>query len=75
MELIGLILIVVFGIWLYSLGYRSGKRTGSRKAYGVGFDRGRRSVQPARSSGPTGCLLTVLGLLAMFWLAGWLLAR
>ena len=38
--------------------YKSGKREGSRKGYGVGFDRGR------KSKGQSGCLLVIIFLLS-----------
>lgn len=41
-------------MWIASSAYRVGKREGSRKGYGVGFDRGRRA---ARNSG---CLVAVV---------------
>ncbi len=51
--LVVLLLIGAVGVWIWYAGHKSGKREGSRKGYGVGFDRGRRS----RSSG---CLLLVI---------------
>jgi len=37
----GLVLIACI-IWFWNTAYRSGKRVGSRKGYGVGYSRGRR---------------------------------
>lgn len=51
MELIGVIVAVCVIGWIWSAAFASGKRLGSRKAYGVGFDRGR------RSRGRSGCFI------------------
>lgn len=57
------VLIVILAIagWLYSSGHKAGKREGSRKGYGVGFDRGRRSRK-----NQSGCMIVivVVGLIA-----------
>jgi hypothetical protein len=47
-----IVLAIVGGIalWLYDAAYHSGKREGSRKAYGVGYSRGRKA-------GSSGCLI------------------
>jgi hypothetical protein len=55
--------------WLYGIGYRSGKREGSRKGYGVGLARGR------RRRGQDGCLVLVVAGLVLLGLAAVLLAR
>jgi hypothetical protein len=52
-SLIGLVILLLIVGWIYSAGHKRGKREGSRKGYGVGFDRGRR----AKSSG---CLVLVV---------------
>jgi hypothetical protein len=56
--IIVIVVILVIVGWIYNAGHKSGKREGSIKVYGVGFDRGR------RSKGQSGCLvvLLVLGL-------------
>jgi hypothetical protein len=46
--------LMAFVLWLVSSAYAAGKREGSRKGYGVGFDRGR------RAAGGWGCLLAAL---------------
>ena len=52
-----LIMIVVFiAAWAWEAGYRAGKREGSRKAYGVGWERGRQAAQ----TGQSGCLVAFL---------------
>ena len=52
------VIVVILAIvgWVYAVGHKAGKREGSRKGYGVGFDRGRRT----RSK--SGCLIIVAGL-------------
>jgi hypothetical protein len=54
------VVILAIAGWLYSLGHKAGKREGSRKGYGVGFSRGR------RSRAQSGCMivLAVFGLIA-----------
>jgi hypothetical protein len=52
--LIILIVLALLGSWVYNAGHASGKRVGSRKGYGVGFDRGR------RSKGQNGCLVIII---------------
>lgn len=48
------ILIVIFvAIVVYQSAFADGKRIGSRKGYGVGFDRGSRNK--------SGCLFAVIG--------------
>jgi hypothetical protein len=49
-----IIIVVIIGIvgWVYNAGHKTGKREGSRKGYGVGFDRGRRSL-----GGQNGCAI------------------
>jgi hypothetical protein len=37
-------LLLIAGSWLARQAYKAGKRTGSRKGYGVGRDRQRRSA-------------------------------
>lgn len=57
----GLLIVVIIIVILFaSQAYAAGKREGSRKGYGVGFDRGR------RSKNQSGCLvfLMVGGLMA-----------
>ena len=58
MEIIGLIVLGVILLAVYNAGFGSGKRLGSRKGYGVGFDRGR------RAHGSSGCLVVVIAGLA-----------
>ena len=36
------LIIGAVALWVYSTVFKSGKREGSRKGYGVGFDRGRK---------------------------------
>jgi hypothetical protein len=50
--------LILFGVvaWVVGTAFNAGKREGSRKAYGVGFARGRR----AGARGQTGCLLVLL---------------
>jgi hypothetical protein len=45
--------------WVWSQAYKEGKRIGSRKGYGVGFDRGRRS-RTGNSSDVTGLIFLAL---------------
>ena len=54
MEITGLIVPGVILVGIYNAGFGSGKRLGSRKGYGVGFDRGR------RAHNSSGCLVVVL---------------
>ena len=59
-----LVLLVLAGIVIYALAFSEGKATGSRKGYGVGFDRASRG---SRSGGSQdGCLVA---LLILAWLA------
>jgi hypothetical protein len=58
MEIIGLIVLGIILLGVYNAGFSSGKRLGSRKGYGVGFDRGR------RGHNSSGCLVVVLAGLA-----------
>ena len=58
MEIVGLIVLGVILVGVYNAGFGSGKRLGSRKGYGVGFDRG------GRAHNSTGCLVAVLAGLA-----------
>ena len=60
-----LLLLLGFAFWFAQAAYKSGKREGSRKGYGVGYDRGRR-----HSSSNGGCLAIVLATLALGWLFG-----
>jgi hypothetical protein len=55
-----IVVVLVIAAWIYNAGHKSGKRLGSRKGYGVGFDRGK------RSRGQKGCLVIIVicGLLA-----------
>ncbi len=46
------IILIVIALFIWGAGYKAGKREGSRKAYGVGYARGR------RASG-AGCLLVL----------------
>lgn len=54
MELLAWIVILGIAVWVWQSGYTSGKREGSRKAYGVGYSRGR------RASNASGCLVAIL---------------
>jgi hypothetical protein len=54
MEIIGLIVLGAIVVGVYNAGFGSGKRLGSRKGYGVGFDRGQ------RAHNSSGCLVVVL---------------
>lgn len=54
METIGFIVLIIVALAIWNAAYKSGKREGSRKGYGVGFNRGRRS-KPS-----TGCLVLFL---------------
>lgn len=53
-----LVLLIVCAVawWVYNSAYKSGKHEGSRKAYGVGYSRGRKQAS-------SGCLIFV-GLIA-----------
>jgi hypothetical protein len=55
-EFVGFLILVGVVIWIASAAFNAGKHEGSRKAYGVGFERGRRSRAKAQS----GCLLVVV---------------
>jgi hypothetical protein len=55
-EFVGLLILLGLIAWATSAAFKAGKRQGSRKAYGVGFDRGRR----ARAKSQTGCLFILL---------------
>ena len=61
MEIIGFLILLVFAAWVFNVAFMAGKREGSRKGYGVGFSRGR------RSRGQTGCLVVMvtIGVLAI----------
>jgi hypothetical protein len=54
MEIVGLVVLGAILVGVYNAGFGSGKRLGSRKGYGVGFDRGHRG----HNSG--GCLVVLL---------------
>lgn len=55
-ECLGSLILIGIVIWfVYNSAYSAGKREGSRKGYGVGFDRGRRS-----QASQSGCLLAVI---------------
>ncbi len=54
MGIVGLLVLAFVLFAIYNAGFKSGKQLGSRKGYGVGFDRGRRG----RNS--SGCLVFVL---------------
>jgi hypothetical protein len=56
---VGIGVFLVITGWIYNAGHKTGKREGSRKGYGVGLDRGR------RTRGQAGCLtiFLVFGLL------------
>ena len=55
-------LVIIVAIIVFVYAYSAGKREGSRKGYGVGFSRGRRSGW--------GCLVVlVVGALAIFTVA------
>jgi hypothetical protein len=62
MECIGLLIIIGVGFAIYQAIYMAGKRDGSRKGYGVGFDRGRKS-------GKGGCLFFMTLLIAAVFVA------
>jgi hypothetical protein len=64
MEVLVVLVMLVGGFLIYGLAYKAGKREGSRKGYGVGFARGKRSAKPS------GCALVVLCLLAGLVLVG-----
>lgn len=49
----GVIVVIFVAYFVYDLAYKRGKREGSKKGYGVGFDRGKKST-----SG--GCLVILL---------------
>lgn len=53
MDSLLLLAVIIVAGYLVNEAYKSGKREGSRKGYGVGFDRGRKSKSE-------GCLLLVL---------------
>jgi hypothetical protein len=61
-ELLILLIIAAIGYFLYQSGFKSGKHLGSRKAYGVGYARGR------KSNGQNGCLIifVLIGLSVAF---------
>ncbi len=61
-------LLVALGVG-YDAAYRSGKQVGSRKAYGVGYARGRRAANQG------GCLVLLLAGLALMGVTAVLLAR
>lgn len=50
-----LVVIGIVFVVFYSMGHQDGKRLGSRKGYGVGFDRGRRASS-------SGCLILIVAL-------------
>lgn len=54
-SIIALILILAVAGWLYNSGHKAGKREGSRKGYGVGFDRGSRSKKKQ-----SGCMIVIV---------------
>jgi hypothetical protein len=55
MELLGLLVILVIVAMVWKAAFSSGKRLGSRKGYGVGFDRGRRGRHDS-----SGCLVVFI---------------
>lgn len=59
-----LVVIVVVLLLVWGAAHRQGKREGSRKGYGVGFDRGR------RSKGKNGCLVILASAVATLALTG-----
>ena len=56
MEFLGFLILLGVVAWVVGAAFKAGKRKGSRKAYGVGFARGRR----ARAKGQSGCLLLLM---------------
>lgn len=57
LETVVLVVILLFFVgWIYGTGHKAGKREGSRKGYGVGFDRGRRSKS-------SGCLVAIAAII------------
>lgn len=55
MEVLVIMAIVAVIVWYgWSTAYASGKRAGSRKGYGVGYDRG------SRSKNQSGCLVVLV---------------
>lgn len=59
MEALGFIVLLVIAYVVWQAAFQSGKRIGSRKGYGVGFDRG------SRSRKQSGCLVVVAALLVL----------
>ena len=60
MEVVGLLILVVIVVAVYKSAFAAGNRRGSRKGYGVGFDRGR------RGRGASGCLvMAVAGIVSL----------
>ncbi len=56
MECAGSLIVIAIVCWVvYSFAYGAGKREGSRKGYGVGFDRGRRGRKSQ-----SGCLIVLV---------------
>lgn len=62
MECLVALALIIVALFIFNAAYRAGKREGSRKGYGVGFDRGR------RHRGKDGCPLTVLFFAAVIFL-------
>ena len=56
MEFLGFLILLGVVAWVVGAAFKAGKREGSRKAYGVGFARGRR----AGAKGQSGCLVVLL---------------
>ena len=54
MEFVGFLILLGVVAWVVGAAFKAGKREGSRKAYGVGFARGR------RAGAKSGCLLVLL---------------
>jgi hypothetical protein len=55
-EFLGFLILLGVVAWVVGAAFKAGKREGSRKAYAVGFARGRR----AGPKGQSGCLLALL---------------
>ena len=66
--LVGFIVLLLVAYFVSQAAFQSGKRIGSRKGYGVGFDHG------SRSRKQSGCLIIVVAFLVVGTTASLVLA-
>ena len=64
MDGLWIVILIIAAGWIYNIAHTSGKREGSRKAYGAGLRKGRAKGQS------TGCMLILLAFGVAITLAG-----